>query len=124
MKWLVGLFAVLLSAPPAAANQWVSGRIDGLWDYTAFDATIGIFVTLGNVSWGSGSPSTGPANCNPARLRLAVGNQGITTDSQNRMYATLLTARATGQNVVFYVDTQTTAPYCAVQITMVGQPLP
>ena len=122
LKWLAGVVG-LLSAP-VAGNQWVTGSVDGLWEYSALDPAYGIFVTLGNVAWGSGSPSNGASQCNATRLRLAVGYQGVTSAYQDRMYALLLNARALGQKAVLYVDTQATAPYCAIQIVMVGQPLP
>ena len=106
-----------LPATQARANQWVLGDVQTLWDYGAYDPALGVLVTLGNPEWGGGSTSNGATVCTN-RIRLAVGQQGITDALQQRMYSMLLSAHLTQRKVLLYVDT--VAPYCSIQIVTLG----
>ena len=106
-----------LPATQARANQWVLGDVEVLDDYGAYDPALGILVTLANPVWGGGSTSNGATVCTN-RIRLAVGQQGITDALQQRMYATLLSAHLTQRKALLYVDT--VGPYCSIQIVTFG----
>ena len=120
MKKLIAA-ALFAAASPATANQWVMGDVAGVWEYNAYNSTLGILVTLGNAAWGGGSSTNGPTACT-ARFRMAVGYQGVTEATMNRMWSAILTAQSTGKKAQFYVDTDN-GVYCAVQIVVLGQPL-
>lgn len=116
----VGLSLALLASLPtseAQANQWVLGDVEVLDDYGSYDPALGILVTLANPVWGGGSTSNGPTTCTN-RIRLAVGQQGITDTLQQRMYATLLSAHLTQRKAQLYVET--VGPYCSIQIVTLG----
>jgi hypothetical protein len=116
---MVGI-AICLSCVPATsaqANQWVLGDVEVLDDYGSYDPALGILLTLANPVWGGGSTSNGASVCTN-RIRLAVGQQGITDALQQRMYATLLSAHLTQRKAQLYVET--VGPYCSIQIVTLG----
>lgn len=104
---------------PAYANQWVKGNVTIVEDYTAFNSAQSLLVTLVDQAWGNGTQSNGPAVCT-GRFRAVVGQQGVTQSLYDRMYATLLTVRATGGAVALWVDTST-GPECQIQIVSYGR---
>lgn len=92
--------------------------VDTVEDYSAFSSQ-GLLITLTNTQWGGGSQTDGATAC-WGRFSVLVGQQNVTSDLYTRMYATLLTAKATGSQVALWVDT-TTGPECRVQIVSWGR---
>ena len=109
---------------PAFANQWVSGDFFTLTEWGGqYSGIYGFSIELNNKAWGGGSTSNGGTACTGA-FRVVVGTQGVTEEIKNRIWSAVLTAQASGQKLLLYVDTGTTAPNCAVQSLRLGGPLP
>lgn len=121
---LMILLLMIVSPLPAWSNEWVIGEVSIVEDYTAYDPSSGILVTLTNKSYYA--PSSPVATVCTQRFRVVVGIEGVTADLARNMYALLLAARTSGQRVRLFVDpdaqyTNTGGDgYCAVQIAGMG----
>lgn len=107
---------------PTQANEWVSGTVSVVWDYGGYSATFGnILISLTQMRWFSqgGDTTDGQANCTQ-RFRILSGLQGVDAASLSRFDAILVTAYTTQQPITMYVDTDSTAPYCAVAVVVLG----
>lgn len=121
-RTLVVCTAIGLTCLPATqvqATQWVLADVQALWD-TGADPGLGVLVTLGNPEWGGGSTSNGATVCT-GRIRLVVGQQGITDILQQRMFSMLLSAHLTQRKALLYVET--VGPICTIQIVTLGSGL-
>ena len=110
----------LLACGIASASDWVLGNVSIVEDYTAWDPNMGILVTLTNQTYYV--PTSPIVTVCTQRYRIVVGLDGVTTDIAHNMFATLLTARASGQKVRLFVDPNASygGGYCAAVIVSIG----
>lgn len=111
--------ALFLLSPAAMSAEWVYGRVDLVEDYRAFNADLGILITLAGTTYTSGGSAQ--ATCTQ-RYRVVVGAESVTADIQKAALAMLLAARASADTVRIFVNPSNTygGNYCAVQIVAVG----
>jgi hypothetical protein len=122
LKAFLASVALAYISIPTQANEWVSGTVSTVWDYGGSASTFGdILITLTQMRWFSqgGDTTDGQANCTQ-RFRILNGVQGVDASSLSRFDAMLITAYTTQQPITMYVDTNSTAPYCAVAAVVLG----
>ena len=106
---------------PLFANEWVTGTVENVGDYSAYSAPLGVLVRLTNQTWTAGS--TGPTACS-AGFRIVGGYLNVTEQMKDRMYAAALSAAMSGRKVGLYVDSSGSPGYCFVQIVNTGTTVP
>jgi hypothetical protein len=106
--------------PAIAASDWVIGNVTIVEDYRAYDANMGVLVTLANKAY-YGSGGTIPTVCTE-RFRVVAGQESVTADIQKSALAMLLAAYTAGQKVRLFVnpDNVYSNGQCAVRIVSVG----
>ncbi len=112
------LFALFGWDAPTKANDWVTGEVATVADYTGHGIG-GVVIVLTNQAWPYSS-----IGCTDKRFSIRLGEQGVNEETKNRMWSALLTAAAAGRRVALYVDASTTTLFCPVQIVSFGTILP
>lgn len=117
--------ACLATTNPVYANQWVAGNVANVADFGNYNSgQSGLRITLVNKTWGGGDTSNGLAVCTED-FRVVIGMQGVTEEIKNRFWSAALIAYSTSRKIMFYVDTGTSAPYCAIEIVRLSDgPVP
>jgi hypothetical protein len=109
----VGSLAV--GSNSAFANNWVNGNVSLVDDYSGYDASYQVLITLTNRNF----VITGDAAICTDRFRVVVGQEGMTAELQKRVFSMMVAAYLAGSRVRLFYNV-VGAPYCTVQIASIG----
>lgn len=121
MKKLLSLALLsmsLWSANVIAAQEWIYGDVTAVEDFAAWgNGSYQVLITMSNMKAQGGGAYSGP--CNSGIFKVVLGQNGIDSESKNRIFSLALSSYVATKPFGLYVE-NTTPDTCSVIIGRIG----